>query len=337
MIESLTGQGINVQQACIALGVSQSGYYAWKGRPDAPRTLRRIWLAGEIADVHKESGGTYGALRITAELCHGRGISVGHNAVGDIMRKLGLKGLPRRRLPRGAKLSRITSLDLVGRKFRRDRPNELWVTDITEHPTREGKVYCCVVLDTFSRKVVGWSIDSTQTTSLVLNALGMATQRRPDRAGLVMHSDRGVQFTSWAFSHTLTQAGISPSMGEVGSAYDNALMESFWGRVQVELFNRRKWKTRIELATAIHDYIELWHNPRRRHSALGMRTPIEVENTWLDATTDPSTDRVADGPHAAAIASARLRLATATAAGAVPQHDHPDPAITIPTDNDHAA
>ncbi len=160
MIESLTGQGINVQQACIALAVSQSGYYAWKGRPDAPRTLRRIWLAGEIADVHKESGGTYGALRITAELHYGRGIIVGHNAVGDIMRGLGLKGLPRRRLPRGAKLSRFMSLDLVGRKFRRDRPNELWVTDITEHPTREGKVYCCVVLDTFSRKVVGWSIDS---------------------------------------------------------------------------------------------------------------------------------------------------------------------------------
>ena len=131
MIEALTGQGSNVQQACIALGVSPSGYYAWKGRPDAPRTLRRIWLAGEIADVHKESGGTYGALRVTAELNYGRGISVGHNAVGDIMRRLGLKGLPRRRLPRGAKLHAVTSLDLVGRKFRRDRPNELWVTDIT--------------------------------------------------------------------------------------------------------------------------------------------------------------------------------------------------------------
>jgi putative transposase len=276
----LTGQGINVQQACIALGVSQSGYYAWKDRPDAPRTLRRIWLAGEIADVHKQSGGTYGALRVTAELKYGRGISVGHNAVGDIMRQLGLKGLPRRRLPRGAKLHTVTSLDLVGRRFRRDRPNELWVTDITEHPTREGKVYCCVVLDTFSRKVVGWSIDSTQTTSLVLNALGKATQRRPDRDGLVMHSDRGVQFTSWAFSHNLTQAGISPSMGAVGSAYDNALMESFWGRMQVELLDRCRWKTRIELATAIHDYIELWHNTRRRHSSLAMRTPAEVEHAW---------------------------------------------------------
>ena len=230
MIESLTGQGINVQQACIALVVSQSGYYAWKGRPDAPRTLRRIWLAGEIADVHKESGGTYGALRITAELHYGRGIIVGHNAVADIMRALGLKGLPRRRLPRGAKLSRFMSLDLVGRKFRRDRPNELWVTDITEHPTREGKVYCCVVLDTFSRKVVGWSIDSTQTTGLVLNALGMATQRRPDRAGLVMHSDRGVQGGfSWSSQH-LDRGGCDGKASGMDEGVDGQVADEVAGQ-----------------------------------------------------------------------------------------------------------
>jgi transposase InsO family protein len=280
VIQSLIGQGINVQQACIALGVSQSGFYAWKDRPDSPRTLRRIWLAGEIADIHRESGGTYGALRVTAELRYGRSIVAGHNAVEDIMRQLGLRGLPTRRLPRGAKLRAVTSQDLVRREFKRKAPNELWLTDITEHPTREGKVYCCAVLDTFSRKIVGWSIDSTQTTNLVLNALGMATQRRPSRDGLVMHSDRGVQFTSWAVSQKLRDAGISPSMGAVGSAFDNAMMESFWGRMQVELFNRRRWKTRIELASAIHDYIEVWHNTRRRHSALGMRTPTEIEQAW---------------------------------------------------------
>lgn len=280
MIQSLIGQGINVQQACIVLGVSQSGYYAWKDRPDSPTTLRRIWLAGEIADIHKESGGTYGALRVTAELRYGRNIVAGHNAVEDIMRQLGLRGLPTRRLPRGAKLRAVTSQDLVRREFKRKAPNELWLTDITEHPTREGKVYCCAVLDTFSRKIVGWSIDSTQTTRLVLNALGMATQRRPSRDGLVMHSDRGVQFSSWAFSQKLRDAGISPSMGAVGSAFDNAMMESFWGRMQVELFNRTRWKTRIELASAIHDYIEVWHNTRRRHSALGMRTPTEIEQAW---------------------------------------------------------
>ena len=196
MIDSLTGQGFNVRHACRTLGVSESGYYAWKDRPDAPRTLRRIWLAGEIADVHQASGATYGSNRVTAELKYGRGIQVGHNAVELIMRELGIKGTPSRRLPRGARLAQVTSLDLVRRVFTCDRPNQLWLTDITEHPTNEGKLYCCVVLDTFSRRVVGWAIESTQTTILVLNALGMATQHREGRDGLIVHSDRGTQFTS---------------------------------------------------------------------------------------------------------------------------------------------
>jgi len=227
VIESLTGQGLNVRHACRTLGVSESGYYAWKDRPDPPRTLRRIWLAGEIADVHKASGGTYGSLRVTAELKYGRSILVGHNAVESIMSELGIKGTPTRRLPKGARVAQVTSLDLVRRVFARDRPNELWLTDITEHPTREGKVYCCVVLDTFSRLVVGWSVESTQSTVLVLNALGTATQQRQHRDGLIIHSDRGTQFTSWAFSDRVRTAGIAPSMGAVGTAADNAMMESF--------------------------------------------------------------------------------------------------------------
>jgi putative transposase len=278
VIESLIGQGINVRHACRVLGVSESGYYDWKDRPAPPRTLRRIWLAGEIADVHKASAGTYGYQRVTAELRHGRDIVVGHNTVGAIMREIGLKGLPTRRLPKGARMAQVTSLDLVRREFRRNGRNQLWMTDITEHPTREGKIYCCVVLDAFSRRVVGWSVESTQTTVLVTNALGMATNRRDRAEGLVIHSDRGVQFTSWAFSHKVRDAGIAPSMGAVGSAYANAMVESFWGRMQVELFNRKRWKTRIELATSIHDYIELFHNTRRRHSALGMLSPIEYED-----------------------------------------------------------
>jgi len=159
VIESLTGQGIDVSHACRVLGVSQSGYYEWKKRPLSPRALRRIWLAAEIADVHKASAGTYGALRVTAELRHGREIIVGHNAVESIMRELGIKGLPTRRLPKGARMAKVTSLDLVRRAFARTGPDQLWMTDITEHPTREGKLFCCVVLDAFSRMVVGWSID----------------------------------------------------------------------------------------------------------------------------------------------------------------------------------
>jgi putative transposase len=206
VIESLIGQGINIRHACRVLGVSESGYYDWKDRPDPPRTLRRIWLAGEIADVHKASAGTYGYMRVTAELRHGREILVSHNTVGQIMREIGLKGLPTRRLPKGARMAQVTSLDLVRREFRRDGPNQLWMTDITEHPTREGKVYCCVVLDAFSRLVVGWSIESTQTTVLVTNALGMATNRRDRAEGLVIHSDRGVQGGfNWSSQHLSTE------------------------------------------------------------------------------------------------------------------------------------
>jgi putative transposase len=278
VISSLTGQGIDVQRACLMLGVSSSGYYAWKGRPLSARALRHVWLAGEITDIHDASAGTYGALRVTAELRYGRGVMVGHNQVELVMRRLGLQGLPKRRLPRGARLAKSDSLDLVRRRFTAEAPDRLWMTDITEHPTREGKVYCCAVLDGFSRMVVGWSIDSTQTALLVANALGMAIKRRNPSTEAIIHSDRGVQFASWAFSQKVREAGLAPSMGAVGAPYDNAMVEAFWARMQVELLNRKRWKTRIELATAIHDYIETWHNTRRRHSALNMLTPSEYEN-----------------------------------------------------------
>ena len=278
MIASLAGQGVNVRHACRCLGVTESGYYAWRSRPTSPRALRRIFLATQITEVHRDSAGVYGAHRVTAELRFGRRIIAGHNAVAAIMRELGIRGLPNRRLPRGARVGNVTCGDLVRREFRRQAPDQLWMTDITEHPTREGKIYCCVVLDAFSRLVVGWSIDSTQTTVLVTNALGMATRRRDPTGGLVIHSDRGVQFTSWAFSQKVRDAGLAPSIGAVGCPYDNAVVEAFWGRMQVELLNRKSWKTRIELASAIHDYIELFHNSRRRHSALDMLTPAEYED-----------------------------------------------------------
>ena len=260
------------------LGVSESGYYDWKVRPPSARTLRHTWLAGEIAQVHKDSGGTYGTLRVTAELRYGRGVHVGKEQVHLLMKRLGIYGLPKRRLPRGARVGKASSLDLVRRRFTADGPDRLWMTDITEHPTREGKIYCCAVIDAFSRMVVGWSIDSRQTGLLVTNALGMALRRRTPREGGIIHSDQGVQFASWVFSQKVTEAGLAPSVGAVGAPFDNAMVESFWARMQVELLNRRKWKTRVELATAIHDYIEIWHNTRRRHSALDMLTPTEFEN-----------------------------------------------------------
>jgi putative transposase len=278
VIASLTGQGFDVQRACLMLGVSVSGYYDWKGRPPSARTLRHAWLAGEIAQIHKDSAGTYGRLRITAELRYGRGIRVGREQVALIMSRLGIYGLPRRRLPRGAKVGKLDALDLVRRRFRADGPDRLWMTDITEHPTQEGKIYCCAVIDAFSRMVVGWSIDSRQNSLLVTNALGMALSRRSPQQGGIIHSDQGVQFGSWVFSQKVTEAGLAPSVGAVGAPFDNAMVEAFWARMQVELLNRQRWKTRVELATAIHNYIEIWHNQRRRHSSLKMLTPTEFED-----------------------------------------------------------
>jgi transposase InsO family protein len=144
-------------------------------------------------------------------------------------------------------------------------------------------VYCAVVLDVYSRRVVGWSIDSSPTAALVTNALGMAIDsRRPD-GGTIIHSDQGVQYGSWAFTKRAKDFGLIPSMGSIGDCYDNAMMESFWSRMQVELLDRQRWRTRIELANAIFEYLEIFHNRQRRHSRLGMLTPIEYENTFIVA------------------------------------------------------
>jgi len=190
----------------------------------------------------------------------------------------GLHGLPGLRKSFRSKANTAKAADLVQRRFDRPEPDQLWVTDITEHPTKEGKVYCCVVLDAFSRRVVGWSIDSHQAASLVTNALGMAiNNRNPVRDQTVIHSDHGSQYTSWAFTQRAKDSGLLPSMGTIGDAYDNAVIESFWGRLQTELLDRQRWRTRIELANAIFEYLEVFHNRRRRHSALGWLTPIEYE------------------------------------------------------------
>ena len=271
--------------ACRVLDVSCAGYYAWRVRPPSARAIRHAWLTDLIGQVHAASRGTYGAPRVRAELVLGMGITVGHNAVAMLMHRAGLKGRPARRAWR-ARPRLVTVSDRVDRQFTVSEPNALWVTDITEHPTREGKVYCCVVLDAYSRRVVGWSIDSTQTQALVTNALGMAVENRRPAPGTILHSDHGTQFTSWTFTTRGQDSGLLTSMGTVGDALDNAVAESFWARMQVELLNRRRWHTRVELANAIFECIEIFHNRHRRHSALGMRTPIEYE--MLHQTHQPA-------------------------------------------------
>ena len=264
------------------LAVSESGYYAQHARPPSPRAIRHALLTERIGRIHLESRGTYGARRVHAELTLGQGLVVGRCAVELLMRRAGIAGVSGR--PRFRRIPHVaTAADLVERRFRSEDPDELWVTDITEHPTHEGKVYCAVVLDVFSRRVVGWSIDASPTAALVTNALGMAIEQRgPD--GTVIHSDQGTQFRSWAFTRRALDSGLMPSMGAVGSCFDNAMIESFWNRMQVELLDRKRWRTRVELANAIFEYLEIFHNRQRRHSALGMLTPVEFETRHQPAT-----------------------------------------------------
>ena len=276
MIDRLVDAGLPAKVCCRVLGVSSPGYYKYRTRPMSPTRMRRQWLTGLIREVHVASRGTYGSRRVHAELTIGMDIQVSERLVAVLMRSAGIYGLPgpaRIRRVRGL----VTADDLVNRKFGRQRPNELWVTDITEHPTREGKVYCCCVMDTFSRKIVGWSIDSVQNSSLVVNALDMAIKNRRPAAGGIVHADHGVQFTSWSFGEKIRSAGLMPSFGTVGDGLDNAMIESFWSSMQIELLNRQRWRTRVELANAMFDYIEIFHNRQRRHSQLAYRTPIEHE------------------------------------------------------------
>lgn len=203
----MASEGLPVQAACRLLGVAESGYYLWRSRPLSQRAIRHAWLLDQIRGVHAASRGTYGARRVHAELTLGLGIRVGHNQVEMLMARAAVKGLPGTRRAR-PKHQTPTAGDLVNRSFARKLPNQLWVTDITEHFTREGKVYCAVVLDVFSRRVVGWSIDSTQTAALVTNALGMAISNRAPEPGTLIHSDHGTQFTCWAFTDRARKSGL---------------------------------------------------------------------------------------------------------------------------------
>lgn len=229
MIDRLVDTGVRTDVACRVLGVSRQGYYRYKRRPLSPTQLRRQWLTGLIREVHVASRGTYGYRRVHAELTIGMKIQVSSRLVSVLMTQAGIYGLPG-----PARVKRLkgvaTADDLVNRKFHRLQPNELWVTDITEHPTREGKVYCAAVLDAFSRRIVGWSIDSRQDSTLVVNALDMAIRNRRPEPGGIVHADHGVQFTSWAFGEKIRSAGLLPSFGTVGDGLDNAMMESFGPR-----------------------------------------------------------------------------------------------------------
>jgi putative transposase len=266
-----------VATICRVLEVSPSGYYAWRVRPPSARARRDGELLERILAIHAESRGTYGAPRVKAEL-RAQGVNISRKRVARLMRQAGLSGVSRRRFVVTTVRDKdaVPAPDLVQRNFEAAGPNQLWVADITYIPTGTGFLYLAVVLDAWSRRVVGWAMVTHLRTELVLEALEMAVRQRQPH-GVIHHSDQGCQYTSIAFGKRCRESGVRPSMGSVGDAYDNALCESFFATLECELLARRRFATQAEARMAVFDFIEGFYNPRRRHSALGYLSPLEYE------------------------------------------------------------
>jgi putative transposase len=266
---------------CRVFGVSRTGFHNWERRPPSDRALEDAWLTERIKRIHDASRGVYGAPRIHAELRIEHNIRVGRKRVARLMKAAGISGVrPRKRWKTTIRIAGITpATDLVERQFRPTSPNMLWVADITYLRTGEGWLYLAAVQDAYSRQIVGWSMATRVRSTLVVDALKMALARRRPGAGLIHHSDQGSQYVSLAFGRAARDAGIAVSMGSRGDAYDNAVAETFFATLKKELVNRRSWQSRLELQSAVFEYIEAFYNRRRRHSTLGMVSPAEYEQT----------------------------------------------------------
>ena len=266
---------------CRVLGVSRSGFYAYRDREPSARAHQDAVLAEQIRTIHQQSDGTYGAPRIHAELQeHGRRVAC--KRIARLMRRAGLQGVSGRKGPRTTVRGDkgYEAPDLVERNFIAEHPNQLWVADITYVPTASGFLYLAVCIDAFSRRIVGWSMQHHLKTDLVLAALEMAlTQRRPE--SVIHHSDHGCQYTSFAFGARCREAGVRPSLGSVGDCYDNAMCESFFATLEREVLDRRRFQTKAEARMAIFRFIEAWYNPHRRHSSLAYRSPIKHEEHYF--------------------------------------------------------
>lgn len=269
-----------ITMMCRLLEVSASGYHAWVKRPASKRTVEDRRLTQLIVEIWSGSHRTYGAPRIHAELAD-RGVRVGRKRVARLMKTAGIVGLsPKKRFVpttiRDSDPSVRPAPDLVARNFCADAPNRIWVADITEIPNRQGPLYLACVEDVWSRRIVGWAINETMTTSLVIAALDMAVnQRRPEQ--VVHHSDQGSQYTSIAFGLKCHEHGIAPSMGSVGDCYDNAMIESCFATLELEVFARNDFTTRADAQAAVINWIEGWYNPTRRHSSINNLSPNEYE------------------------------------------------------------
>ncbi len=275
-----------VSAMCRTLKVSKSGYYDWRERSPSQRAKADAVLSEQIERIHRRSRGTYGAPRIHFEL-RTLGVRCARKRVARLMRGSGLFGCGGRRRPRtttrrAAAKEHVGKVpDIVKRNFAPEAPDRLWVADITYVRSWEGWLYLSFVLDAFSRKVVGWSMANNLRADLVLDALNMALYNRRPAPGLIHHSDRGSQYTSVEFGGRLKEAGLLPSMGSVADAYDNSMAESFVSTLKRELVHRHSWPTRQSARVAIFEYIEVFYNIRRRHSALGHLSPVEYEEARM--------------------------------------------------------
>jgi transposase InsO family protein len=277
-IQEQAGQ-FEVSIMCDVLQVSRSGYYAWVDRPLSARAQRREALVEQIRQVNEQSLGTYGSPRVHAELAD-QEIDVCVNTVAKLMKEAGIRSVMHRRFvvqTTDSNHDHPVAPNVLEREFHAEVPNEKWLSDITYIPTDEGFLYLAGVMDLFSRKIVGWSMADHLRTELCLDALNMALRSRKPGDELIHHSDRGVQYASVDYRLLLQSHNICVSMSRVGDCYDNAAMESFWGTLKTELVHHRKYRTREEARQSIFKYIECWYNRKRRHSALGYRSPEQFE------------------------------------------------------------
>ena len=263
---------------CRTLQVSSSGFYDWRGRGPSARALANQALSEQIREVFMASDETYGMPRVRAELREA-GVVASRKRIAHLMRQGHMRGVSRRRgyvVTTERDQRHRAAPDLVNRQFVASDINELWVADMTYIPTWAGFIYLAVVLDVYSRKVVGWAFGERMSADLVVTALNMALHTRKP-GSVIHHSDQGSQYTSLAFGKRCQEMGVRPSMGSVGDAYDNAMAESFFASLECELIARRNCKTKSEARTAVFTWIEAWYNPRRRHSALGQMSPNNFE------------------------------------------------------------
>lgn len=269
---------------CRVLGVSPSGFYAWRDRPPSQRRVADIRLTREIREVFREGRGVCGSPRVFKEL-RARGHRLGRKRVERLMRAEGLQAtLPKRfRRTTGFAHDLPVADNQLDRRFDVSERDQVWATDITYVRTHEGWLYLAVVMDLWSRRIIGWSMAPHMRTELVDGALSMALGNRRPKKGVLHHSDRGSQYASDAYQRKLRSAGMQCSMSRRGECYDNAVVESFFGTLKRELVYRHSWPTRMSARRAIHEYIEVFYNRRRRHSYLGYVSPAEFEKQSLAA------------------------------------------------------